>query len=109
MRKLSMNDPTPLKPARLIKVPHEAEAGIIVSALMAQGIQANSTGEFTSGLRAETPGMVQVWVHENTLERAREILKEVELGSSDINWAEVDTGDSSPITEEELKQRDAGD
>lgn len=93
-----------LRPVQLTAVHHESEAGIIVSALSAQGIESNFTGASTSGFRAEVPGMVEIWVHERNLEKAREILANLESSSGDIDWSQVDTGDSSPITDEESEE-----
>ena len=89
------------EPVRLVKVHHESEAGIIRAALANAGIESNSTGDFTSGLRAETPGMVQVWVHKRNLERAQAVLREVTESAAEIDWSTVDTGDPTPIAEDE--------
>ena len=82
------------QPVRLIKVLHEVEAAIIASSLAENGIEAHITGEHTSGMRAETPGMVQVWVHRIDLEKAREVLAEIKQQSSEIDWDQVDVGEA---------------
>jgi cyclic pyranopterin phosphate synthase len=62
----------------LTTVPTDLEARMIVSALDAHGIEAQVTGEFTAGFRAEAPGQVRVVVRNADLERARVALAEVE-------------------------------
>ena len=95
------------EPVKLIEVLHEGEAGIIISALAARGIEANSAGAATAGFRAESPGMVEIWVHQKNLEEAQRILETIKDSSSEIDWSLVDTGDSSPLTAEELNEDDA--
>ncbi|MFK7734692.1 MAG: DUF2007 domain-containing protein [Pirellulaceae bacterium] len=97
----SKQDKAIAEPVRLVKVHHESEAGLIMSALALEGIDSNSTGEFTAGLRAETPGMVQIWVHKCNLERARELLQEVNDSVGEVDWSEVDTGDRTPVEDDE--------
>ena len=56
----------------------ELEAELIVAALHAQGLQAIAEGGLTGGMRAEAPGRVQVLVKQGDLEKAQEILREME-------------------------------
>lgn len=69
------NDPDRLE--IVARVPHEMEAGAIVSALEAAGVQAEAVGGYTAGFRAEAPGEVQVVVRHVDLERATSILAEL--------------------------------
>jgi len=55
----------------------EMSASIVVSVLKDAGIRAMSTGEFTSGFRAEAPGMVQIKVFEKDVEQARKVISEI--------------------------------
>ncbi|MEM8736123.1 MAG: DUF2007 domain-containing protein [Planctomycetota bacterium] len=89
------------KLVRLTEVFHEAEAGVLVAALETEGIQANSTGDLTSGFRAESPGSIEVWVHAKDLAKAQAVMAEIESGDEPVDWSEVDTGDATPIGEDE--------
>lgn len=91
-----------VKPVRLTRVYYESEAAILMTALEARGIRANSTGGFTSGFRAEAPGMVEVWVDSKDLEEAKQVLEGIKDEASEIDWSQVDTGDDSPKTVEEF-------
>lgn len=94
-----------IRPVRLIKVHHEAEAGIIMSALAARGIESNSTGDYTAGLRAESPGMIQIWVHEEDRAEAHQVINSIKEDSAEIDWAKIDTGDRTPLSQEEMNQK----
>ncbi len=59
----------------------EAEGAMIVAALEAQGVQAQTTGALTSGFRAEAPGGVQVIVRYADLEQAQSVLRAIEKKS----------------------------
>ena len=59
----------------LTKVPTEAEAAMIAAMLEGQGIDTHTSGELTSGFRAEAPGSVSVLVRLGDLDRAREVLQ----------------------------------
>ncbi|MFN3191909.1 MAG: putative signal transducing protein [Aureliella sp.] len=89
------------KLVRLTEVQHEAEAGVLVAALETEGIQANSTGDLTSGFRAESPGAIAIWVHAKDLEEAQRVVAEIEQGEDEVDWSEVDTGDATPVGEDE--------
>lgn len=55
----------------------ELSASILVSVLEDAGIRAVATGGFTSGFRAEAPGMVKIQTFEQDAERAREVIAEI--------------------------------
>lgn len=55
----------------------ELSAAILVSVLEDEGIRAVSTGGFTSGFRAEAPGMVKVRTFEGDAKRAKAIIAEL--------------------------------
>lgn len=93
----------PIIPVQLVKVMHESEAGLIISTLASHGIEAQSTGDYTSGLRAEAPTMIQVWVNRVDLIEARQILATIKEDSSQIDWGEVDTGDRTELTSDEIQ------
>jgi cyclic pyranopterin phosphate synthase len=59
-------------------VPTDLEGRMIASALSANGVEAQVTGEFTAGFRAEAPGQVRVVVRSEDLDRAQEILASIE-------------------------------
>ncbi len=63
-------------PVVLTRVPTEAEAAMIAAMLEGQGIDTQTSGELTSGFRAEAPGSVSVLVRQADLDRAREVLQE---------------------------------
>ncbi len=65
----------------LTAAPTEAEGAMIVAALEAQGVQAQTTGALTSGFRAEAPGGVQVIVRYADLEQAQSVLRAIEKES----------------------------
>ena len=82
----------PVRTAVLTSVPSETEAAIVVSALDANGIRAE-TDEYTSGLRAGAWNWVNIMVGENDLARAREIFEEVQRENDHIDWSQVDVGE----------------
>ncbi len=53
----------------------EPLASIMVAQLRAEGIQAEMSGEYTSGFRAEAPGRVQILVHASDEARAGRCLR----------------------------------
>ena len=59
-----------------------AQAVMIVTALKARGVPAQTTGALTSGLWAEAAGSVQVVVRQGDLEQARTALQAIEAGSN---------------------------
>lgn len=83
----------PNNPEVLTRVPTEGEAAAIVSALADRGIHASTTGGFTAGFRAESPGEINIIVKHLDLEPAREALKNIELSETAIDWSQVDVGE----------------
>jgi hypothetical protein len=83
----------PSNPEILISVFTEAEAVAIVLGLKDYGINATTTGSFTAGFRAESPGFVNVVVKHADLNRARNALDEIKGGQSGIDWSEIDVGE----------------
>ena len=70
-----------LNKERLITVAErnsEVAASILVSVLQDAGIRAVATGGFTSGFRAEAPGVVRIQTLEDDAERATQIISEIE-------------------------------
>ena len=63
--------------------PDEMSASILISLLQEEGIRAVATGGFTSGFRAEAPGMVAVQTIESDAERAKQIIAEIK-----VEWPE---------------------
>lgn len=77
----------------LTSTPHELHSGMIVAALEREGIRARAAGALTAGFRAEAPGWVKILVFEEDLERARDVLRNVETDEEPIDWSQVDVGD----------------
>ena len=84
------SDPYSLK--ILVRVTTEVEAAAVQGALAEQGIDAVTTGGFTSGFKAEAPGNVAVQVREADVARARAILRELRDDPQEIDWSQVDVG-----------------
>ena len=82
----------PVRTAVLTRVPSETEAAMVVAALEANGIRAE-TDEYTSGLRAGAWNWVDVMVAENDLARAKEVFEQVQRENDHINWSQVDVGE----------------
>lgn len=72
---------------KLISVPTEQEAAIIVASLAEEGIGARTLGDFISTYRIGFPGPVQVMVRSDELPEARRVLQEAQQKS-----LERDTG-----------------
>ncbi len=64
-------------PVVLVRVPSEAQAEIIASALDAAGVPAWTTGGLISGFRAEVPAFVHVLVRKKDLAQAQEKLQQI--------------------------------
>jgi len=79
---------------KLTAVPDEAQAALVVHALADHGIEAQATGDYTSGFRAEAPGSVQVVVKQADLARAKQALALVKRQDAQIDWSQVDVGDA---------------
>ena len=91
-----MSDPStsdPNNPTTLTRFASEIEAASILSALAENGIQATTTGSFTIGFRADAPGDLTVVVRRCDLQRALEVLAEVDAARKDIDWSAVDVGE----------------
>ena len=78
----------------LVAFPTEFGASTVVAALAERGIRAHHVGGFTANFRAEAPGVVQVVVAEEDLQRARSALQEIQSEMDDIDWSQVDVGES---------------
>ena len=83
----------PNSPEVLKSVPSELEAMTIVSALANRGVKASTTGVYTAGFRAESPGEVHVTVKHEDLERAREIISQIEQEKTVLDWSQIDVGE----------------
>ena len=81
------SDPNDL--VTLKRVYCETEAAVIVNALAEVGIRAIATGGFTSGFKAEAPGVVAVQVLRSDLAKAHELLRERTEEFAD-EWPEDD-------------------
>lgn len=91
----------PNSPQILRSVPTDVEAATIVGALAARGVEASTTGGFTAGFRAESPGDVNVVVRHCDLEQAQRLLVEIDNEGEQIDWSTVDVGE--PEDPEETK------
>jgi hypothetical protein len=83
----------PASPRVLMSVANELEAGDIVTALTSYDIEAMTVGGFTSGFKAEAPGLVQILVRSSDLDRAKQALAEIQQDEGKIDWDEVDVGE----------------
>ena len=81
----------PNSPKVVKSVPSEVEGAAIVASLAEHGIKASTTGDFTSGFRAEAPGWVEVVVKAEDFERAEKIL--AQLDDKPVDWSKVDVGE----------------
>lgn len=91
----------PMTPEVLVSVPHETEAAAIVAALGEHGIRAHTVGGYTSGFRAEAPGLVKVVVGRGDLARATELLAQIHAEVGEVDWSKIDVGDRTPLSDEE--------
>lgn len=80
----------PNRPEVLLSVSNEIEAGVIVTALAEYGIEALTTGGYTSGFKAEAPGYVAILVKQADLDRAKQALAEIQQQKDEVDWANVD-------------------
>ena len=55
----------------------DVEASIVVCALENHGMRAIQEGGLTAAMRAETPGLVRVLVHESEVSEARSVLRKL--------------------------------
>ena len=98
-----MHDPDNT-PETLIAVPNDLEAAMIVSALAARDANATTAGEYTSGFRAEAPGLVKVLVRQCDLQRAREVLDKLAAERPPV----AHTGASSEARSQALGEKGFG-
>lgn len=82
----------PNNPETLISFPSDVRAAAFVTALRARGIEATTTGGYTSGFRAEAPGQVNVIVRQADLVKARAALDQIKQDVAEIDWSQVDVG-----------------
>ena len=68
----------PNSPTIVYSAENPIEAGAVVTALEAEGIEATTTGSYTSGFQAEAPGQVQVVVRQSQAAKARQVLERLE-------------------------------
>ncbi|MBC8356706.1 MAG: DUF2007 domain-containing protein [Planctomycetes bacterium] len=68
----------PDSPTIVYSAANAIEAAAIVTALEAEGIEATTTGSFTSGFQAEAPGEVKVVVRQSQADKARRTLDQLE-------------------------------
>jgi hypothetical protein len=80
-------------PCVLASVANEIEAAGLVTALAAYDIEASVVGGFTSGMKAEAPGDVQVLVKESDLDRAKAALAEIRKDWNQLDWSTIDVGE----------------
>ncbi len=71
----------------------EIQATLVANELKSQGVQAEPSGTFTAGFRAEAPGSVKVLVHDHDLARAQAIYDDFLVSRKDIDWDNVDVGE----------------
>lgn len=69
---------------------NELEAATIIAALAERGIEASTTGEYTTGFRAEAPGWGNIVVWHQDLDRARQVIAEIKSG---VDWSKTDVGE----------------
>ena len=79
-------------PCELLSAANEVEAAGIVTALAEYDIEASVTGGFTSGLKAEAPGDIQILVRRSDLDRAKLALAEIRQDQGKIDWSTIDVG-----------------
>lgn len=78
----------------LITAATEVEAAIITNALEEHGVRAVATGGYTSGFKAEAPGVVKVYVKRVDAEAARCAMDQIRKEKTDVDWRAVDVGDA---------------
>lgn len=87
--------------ATVTSVSTETEAQIVVNFLQESGIEAATSGGFTSQFRAWAPGKVRILVHQENLCQARSLLAEQRQLAVDL---EEDGGDESPNYQTNLRR-----
>jgi hypothetical protein len=81
------------RPVVLCEFENEFQATALLAELQASGIEASTTGGFTAGFRAESPGLVQVVVRQVDAELAKEVFANLGQSKSEIDWSKVDVGE----------------
>ena len=74
----------------IIEVRDEFHATALVAGLEDNGIKSTMTGVYSSGFKAEAPGMVKVVVRLSDLEKAKKVLDYLE---QPVDWNRVNVGD----------------
>jgi hypothetical protein len=100
---------------RLVSVPTEMEAGIIVAALEEHEIRAAMAGVTTANFRAEAPGRVDILIAEHDLFRATQVLETLHADQGEVDWSQVDVGEpedreeagSAELDEENISAEDS--
>jgi len=92
---------------RLISVPTEMEAGIVVGELEEHEIRATMAGVTTANFRAEAPGQDDILIAEHDLSRARQVLEALSAEQGDVDWSQVDVG--KPEDGEEAEPEESED
>ena len=77
----------------LASFPNEIDASLIANALDAEGVTAVMTGVNTASFRAEAPGLVNIMIRREDLDRSRQILVEFQNSKSETDWDNVDVGE----------------
>ena len=84
----------------LVSVPTELEASVIVSLLEDHGIKAKAVGGYTSGFKAEAPGLVDVVVMNDDLEQASAVLRGIEEAEPGANQTETMADEIADLSDE---------
>jgi hypothetical protein len=103
-----MMTPDPKRPETLLSVSNEIEAAAIATALAEYDIEAITLGGYTSGFRAEAPGVVAVVVRLADFDRARQALTEIRKQQAQIDWSKVDVRENAETPLNSAEQDDAG-
>jgi hypothetical protein len=94
---------------RLISVPTEMEAGIIVGALEEQEIRAAMAGLTTANFRAEAPGRIDILIAEHDLARATQVLETLDAEQGAVDWSRVDVGEPEDGEKAEVAESEEED
>lgn len=85
----------PNSPTVVFRAPTSVVAAAVITALEAEGIQAEMTGSFTSSFQAEAPGLVEVVVRRSEADRACAILERLRSEAESQPWPEEDDPSST--------------
>jgi len=84
----------PNSPEKLLSVPNEIEAAVIVSALAEFGIESYAIGRYASALGADSGfSSVDITVRHADIESARQALEKIKDTQTEIDWSTVDVGE----------------